>query len=86
MARVVFRRAKDDRLTSKNPGEWALLSDVVTGQTSADITCPKCGRIGSLMGHEVAADGSVTPSLVCPQDSCLFHRFGVLDGWENRHT
>lgn len=86
MARTVFKRAKDDRLTSLKPGEWALLSDVVTGKTSADITCPKCGKIGSLMDHEIDASGRVDPSLVCPKESCVFHRFGILDGWENRYA
>lgn len=69
----LFRRALDDKLSSNRPGEWALIGGVVT------ISCPNCGRIGAL-DHHVKADGTVSPSLVCPHH-CGFHRQGRLEGW-----
>jgi len=69
----LFRRALDDKLASNRPGEWALTGGAVS------ITCPSCGRIGQL-DHTVKADGTVSPSLVCPH-LCGFHRQGRLEGW-----
>jgi hypothetical protein len=31
--------------------------------------------------HTVAADGTVSPSLVCPRKGCDWHVFGRLEGW-----
>jgi hypothetical protein len=69
---IEFQR--DDELAS--PGRWQLMAD-----GSATITCPKCGSFGSLAGHSIAADGKVTPSLVCPWPPCTFHDWGRLNGW-----
>lgn len=32
--------------------------------------------------HQIADDGSVTPSLGCPEEGCDWHVFGKLVGWE----
>ena len=32
-------------------------------------------------GHTISADGLVTPSTVCPEESCDFHEFVLLEGW-----
>lgn len=32
-------------------------------------------------GHTIAADGTVTPSTVCPEEGCTFHEWVILDGW-----
>lgn len=51
------------------------------------LECPKGHRnrinIGP-DGHKVAADGTVSPSLVCPGDAqpCDWHEFGRLVGWQ----
>jgi uncharacterized Zn finger protein len=42
------------------------------------VTCPDCGVEGRL-DHDVAEDGTVTPSLDCP--SCAFHEHVKLKGW-----
>lgn len=44
------------------------------------VRCPNGhGPFG--LDHDVAKDGKVTPSLVCPIDGCGFHEFGRLEGW-----
>lgn len=47
---------------------------------SAWATCPN-GHTASLADHEIAADGTVSPSLVCPHERCDFHDFVRLEGW-----
>lgn len=49
-------------------------------QVSASFTCP-AGHKGVLLDHEISADGTVQPSVVCPQDGCTFHDFVRLAGW-----
>lgn len=79
----MFEFAKSDALT---PGTWKpLLWD---GRNTARITCPKCGRT-SVLPHAVAADGTVTPSVVCaysavvecPHERCDFHDMARLLNW-----
>lgn len=50
---------------------------------SATVVCPS-GHVGSLLDHEIADDGSVTPSLVCPEDGCGWHEHVRLIGWDHR--
>lgn len=59
--------------------EWAPLK---VGDThTAWLACPKCGQRGTLEDHEIAADGSVTPSVMC-NDGCDYHESGLLlVGW-----
>ena len=47
---------------------------------SVRVSCPGCGSAGYL-NHDVAADGTVTPSLVCPHSVCGFHEYVRLVGW-----
>lgn len=49
---------------------------------TATVSCPDCGRGASLSDHEIAVDGKVSPSLVCPHDGCGFHEFVQLEGWK----
>ena len=46
----------------------------------------KCGNghVASLALHEIALDGTVTPSLDCPEDGCNWHHHVVLESWEKR--
>lgn len=47
---------------------------------SAIIYCPKCDqRLG--LTHQIADDGTVSPSLVCTHEPCDFHEFVQLVGW-----
>lgn len=51
------------------------------GRRTASMACPGCGKVASLSGHEIAADGTVTPSVACAYD-CGFHEYVQLEGWE----
>lgn len=63
--------------TWMKPGEYRPAT--CDGVRSAVICCPSCGERGSLAGsHQVGADGTVTPSVVC---DCGFHEFIRLEGW-----
>jgi hypothetical protein len=51
------------------------------GKKTAFFWCPDCGALGNLVGHDIAADGTVTPSVLLPD--CGFHETGIrLVGWE----
>jgi predicted RNA-binding Zn-ribbon protein involved in translation (DUF1610 family) len=70
------------RPADRRPGTWKRLS-LAEGGISASITCPKCGVYGTLESHKIHKDGSVWPSVVCPND-CGFHGMNViLDGWQS---
>lgn len=64
------------------PGTWKGLR--ASGKRSASFTCPRCGKIASLIRHTVRDDGTVEPSVVCPAKGCLFHAFIRLIGWEEQ--
>lgn len=55
---------------------------MLDGKPVAVAYCPKCGKKGYLNGHEIADDGKVTPSLICPHTPCDFHDFVRLLGYE----
>lgn len=65
--------------TEYKPGTWKGIKTAKGRQAS--FTCPDCGLLGSLINHEVASDGTVTPSVVCPHN-CGFHEFIKLIGWQ----
>ena len=75
---MVFRRAAPDDIWLDCPGTWQRAGG--DGVRTAIVSCPKCGGSVSLSRHEIAQDGSVSPSLVCPYD-CDFHEFVKLEGW-----
>jgi hypothetical protein len=64
-----------------DPGTWKLLS-LPEGKKSATFTCPN-RHTGSLEDHEILADGSVHPSVLCTFDGCGFHEFIKLEGWSS---
>ena len=50
------------------------------GKKTAQLSCPKCGDAASLCDHKIAADGTVTPSVMC--NVCDYHESGLrLEGW-----
>jgi hypothetical protein len=64
---------------------WLFGPDSVPG---AAVVCPQ-GHAFSIGGqqpfgsvHRIAADGSISPSVVCP--SCGWHVFAKLVGWNER--
>jgi hypothetical protein len=46
----------------------------------ASMTCPN-GHGLTLGKHSISADGVVSPSVVCPVQSCSFHEHVRLDRW-----
>jgi hypothetical protein len=62
------------------PGTWKGLLVGPQNIRKASFTCPICGNACSLSDHEIAPDGTVSPSLICPY-GCGFHEFIHLDGW-----
>ncbi len=60
-------------------GTWHR--DLRTGVVS--LSCPACGKLGSLKDHTIRADGSVYPSVVCPHETCGFHAYLTLRGWKD---
>jgi hypothetical protein len=62
------------------PGEYRRAKDS-DGKRCA-VCCPSCGHRSSLGNkHEIAPDGSVSPSYVCTHDGCGFHENVVLDDY-----
>lgn len=51
---------------------------------SATVICPECGWLAGLDDHTIRADGSVRPSVVCPNPACTWHVFIQLEGWEQK--
>jgi len=54
--------------------KWARFGELVF------VQCPECGFKAAL-DHDIAEDGTVTPSLVCPNQNCDFHEFVKLRDW-----
>ena len=48
---------------------------------SAVVACPT-GHT-AMLDHGIAADGTVTPSLVCPAELCDWHVMARLEGWSS---
>ncbi len=77
---VGIRKAIDE--TNPQPGEWYARGGPPAFQ-HALVRCPGCGGESTLSKrvHDVAPDGSVTPSYVCPFPPCTFHEWVRLEGW-----
>jgi hypothetical protein len=72
----LLRRAEDG-------GGYACQSDtdLALCTCGSGHTCRLSGRV-----HQVAPDGTVTPSYVCPVAGCGFHVWIRLVGWDPDHT
>lgn len=66
--------------SDRHAGRWWPVR--TQGHLIAGMSCPECGRTGVLEppDHTIAADGAVTPSVVCPYE-CGFHEHVRLEGW-----
>jgi hypothetical protein len=69
------------------PGTWRFWVFGPARILGAAVTCPQCRRAFSIGGgqvfgscHTVAADGTISPSVVCP--GCGWHVMAKLDGWQ----
>lgn len=46
------------------------------------VICGGCGKFHlTLSDHAIFKDGTVHPSLLCPDDDCGWHVFGKLQDW-----
>jgi len=71
------------------PGHWRA-RDMGDGLWIVVVCCPRCERRATLhksvgfpdRGHQVAEDGTVTPSIVCPSSDCDWHVWGRLLCWK----
>ena len=77
---ILLHKSATNGADNGAPGHWWLwktpTSDVVM------VCCPKCKRLIHLSEeHEISADGTVTPSCVCPTGYCDFHAQVKLAGW-----
>jgi hypothetical protein len=52
---------------------------MLDGKRSAIVSCDK-GH-AAYLAHEIAADGKLTPSLICPEKGCGWHVWAKLVGW-----
>ena len=57
-----------------------LLKKGEEGEPVVGMTCDK-KHFSMLNDHEIADDGTVTPSVVCPDSECGFHEMIVLEDW-----
>ncbi len=80
---ITIRKAESDH--APLPGSWFLLGEAPLRVVC--VRCAACGRDSTLhhlhdgSGHQIAADGTVHPSIVCPHAGCSWHVWGRLDGW-----
>jgi hypothetical protein len=92
--RVLIRRASSTRDAEENGPAWRPWSDEEerTGATAAESTpegekLPQAvlacanGHLSTIRNHTIAADGTVSPSLLCYVKDCGWHVFGRLEGW-----
>ena len=83
MSVVVFARHHQRGVNGLEPGHYLKSLDPRPDRCGwCIVMCPTCHRLLTLgKNHRVAADGSVSPSLVCPHTPCAFHAFVRLEGW-----
>lgn len=68
---------------------WCPIWDRLEGRQHAILRCSR-GHVAGLRSHSVAADGTVSPSVVCDggtdAESCTFHEMVQLEGWDPEET
>lgn len=62
-------------------GFWSPCHPSTARVFKASMTCSS-GHTLTLRNHSVAADGMVTPSVVCLVEDCDFHEWVKLDKWQ----
>lgn len=75
MNRILY--PKDEEL---KPGTWNRWK-VPSGHSI--LFCDTNGHIGSLDDHQIKADGTVDPSVWCPDPNCNFHEWIILQNWDS---
>ncbi len=59
---------------------WKPVTD--GDKRSATICCPDCNKVAYL-DHQIADNGDVYPSVVCPTPGCNWHVYVTLVGWSS---
>jgi C4-type Zn-finger protein len=61
--------------------DWKYVRGPALKRLLVTLVCPGCGKevAVSRAVHSIAADGAVTPSMVCPH--CPFHEWVSLENW-----
>lgn len=49
---------------------------------TAYVACPECHEAAGLHDHDIADDGTVSPSVVCPHPGCSWHVWIKLKDWK----
>lgn len=81
MARQYIVIPKTFPVDFTEPGPWW---SPLKGEMNPMIKCTQ-GHTAFLTQHEIQEDGTVDPSIVCPDDGCNWHIWGRLDGWDQGH-
>lgn len=71
---IEFKRAMNGSLP---PGHW---KHAQTTDMQVQVGCPGCQRALALPAHQIAADGTVTPAVECPE--CEFANLIKLRGYD----
>lgn len=77
---MVLLKRREAGKGEPEPGTWWLAGDEYVG-----VACPTC-KAWATLDHDVAADGTVTPSLICPYQPCTFHDMVKLEDWPSDQT
>jgi len=54
---------------------------VQDGESLVRVSCAD-GHVADLSSHIIQADGTVKPSVLCPEPGCHWHEFVQLQEWE----
>jgi hypothetical protein len=83
---IIIPRVDSDSKSVPVPHWRPFKAHTVPWETSPRVGQVVCSRGHgsdiSLAVHQVADDGTLHPSYVCPTPGCDFHVWARLDGWE----
>ncbi len=51
------------------------------GKETVKMICPDCLSEAAL-NHRIEKDGTIRPSVICPSETCTFHRNVKLEEWD----
>ena len=71
---------RDASMSRDAPLTWRPVRIGSSERFTAMVVCAN-GHSGLLEDHEIGPDGTVSPSLVCPEVGCPWHETIRLDGW-----
>lgn len=84
MAIIVLTKGTGPVMGPQEPLTWRPVSRS-NGPVTATVTCSN-NHEGLIGEHEISAEGTVTPSVVCTFDKCGWHEYIRLGGWEGLPT